>query len=617
MAADPAGNVYVADNSLYVIRKITPSGAVSNLAGTPWVRGEVNGSNTTAQFMPFTGIAADANGNVYVSSWARLSATEFANSTIRKITPMGDVTTLAGGPRGFNDGVGTNASFATPNGIAVDTAENVYVADSENYAIRKITPAGVVTTLAGGAKGTTDGIGAQAQFSNPLGLAIDSMGNLYVTDEGTLRKITPAGVVTTQALTGNVGGIGTRGRLTIDAAGNVYVIGIYSHSIVRVSPSGVVTAFAGGDTAGYADGQGKGAQFSSPQDITVDQSGNLYVADAGNNVIRKTTPTGEVTTFAGLAELSGTNDGPGPDARFFQKSIALSPYAGLPVITADSMKNIYVADNGNAIRKITPSGMVTTLPGTQKAYVHGMAMDSKGNLFYTDARFGETNSKPVIRKIDPSGVVTTVLEASDSYDAYTNNMINPFYYIGPIAFDNADNLFMVDGRYIRKITPAGSVSTFVVLPSNIGQTKSMAIDAAGNLYLAQAEVPSMPGHVLLGTYRSMVLKVSASGAVATLAGPAEFVGFADGQGASAKFNQPAGIAVDASGNVYVADAGNHVVRKITPAGTVTTVAGTPTEMGIKLGNLPGSLSEPVGLTMLDSKTLAVTSGVAVVRITLP
>jgi sugar lactone lactonase YvrE len=189
------------------------------------------------------------------------------------------VTTLAGDARGFRDGVGANAGFATPNGISVDAAGNVYVADSENYANRKITPSGVVTTLAGGAKGKADGVGVQAQFVDPAGLAIDSVGNLYVTDGGALRKITPDGAVATLTLNGNFG-IGTSGRLTIDAAGNMYVIGTYSHSIVKVSPTGDVTAFAGSDTAGYADGQGGAAQFSTPLGMTSDQSGNLVVADA-------------------------------------------------------------------------------------------------------------------------------------------------------------------------------------------------------------------------------------------------------------------------------------------------------------------------------------------------
>jgi sugar lactone lactonase YvrE len=214
-AIDSAGNVYVADMGSHTIRKITPTGVVSTLAGTTGVAGSADGPGVTASFFFSTfwvgngsdsasGLAIDNAGNLYVA--------DSGNHTIRKITPAGVVSTLAGtaGVVGSADGTGSTASFSVPSGLAVDGMGNVYVADLGNYTIRKVTPAGVVSTLAGtaGVKGHADGVGAQASFNDPMGLATDSAANVYVADNGnhTIRKITPAGVVSTLAGTAGVMG---------------------------------------------------------------------------------------------------------------------------------------------------------------------------------------------------------------------------------------------------------------------------------------------------------------------------------------------------------------------------------------------------------------------------
>jgi hypothetical protein len=195
VAVDPAGNTYVADNDNNTIRKISPAGEVTTLAGAPGESGNVDGVGINARFDDPEGIAVDAAGNVYVA--------DTDNNTIRKITPAGLVTTLAGSPdeTGSADGTGVNARFDEPDGIAVDAAGNVYVADTDNSTIRKITPQGIVSTLAGQAneEGDADGTGAAARFSFPRDLDIDAQGNLYVLDSGnhTVRKITPLGEVST------------------------------------------------------------------------------------------------------------------------------------------------------------------------------------------------------------------------------------------------------------------------------------------------------------------------------------------------------------------------------------------------------------------------------------
>jgi hypothetical protein len=217
------------------------------------------------------------------------------------VTPAGVVTTLAGLAQldafgnhvgGSADGPGSDARFSAPSGLAVDGAGNVYVADRGNLTIRKVTPQGVVTTLAGlaGSGGSTDGIGSDARFgscniwggcSGPEAVAVDSVGNVYVADTGTIRKITPAAVVTTLA-----GLAGDFGSVAVDQAGNVYVAD--GNSIRRLTPAGVVTTLAGG--YGSADGTGSDTRFGGDLGVAVDSAGYVYVADGGNNTIRKGYP---------------------------------------------------------------------------------------------------------------------------------------------------------------------------------------------------------------------------------------------------------------------------------------------------------------------------------------
>jgi sugar lactone lactonase YvrE len=315
------------------------------------------------------------------------------------------VSTFAGSiVHGNTDGTGTTASFNTPSGMVIDTHGNFFVTDENNNLVRKITPAGVVTTVAGnGASGSLDGTGTGAGFSAPQGLGIDAGNNLYVVDilSNKIRKITPAGVVTTFAGSGanaDVDGIGTAASfhapymLTVDPSGNVYVSDRYT--IRKITPGGVVSTFAGTGSNGLANGTGTAAGFSGPAGLASDKDGNIYVADAGNNTIRKITPAGLVTTLAGSG-VKADADGTGTDASFN------APLA----LATDAQGNVYVGNN-NLVRKITPSGVVTTVAGNTAAGfadgigtaakfdgVNGIVVDANGNLYVADA------ANNLIRKI--------------------------------------------------------------------------------------------------------------------------------------------------------------------------------------------------------------------------
>lgn len=329
------------------------------------------------------------------------------------------VTTLAGsGKQGDADGAGAEASFDVPSGVVVDGSGNVYVGDHLNHRIRKITEGGVVSTFAGGAKGgpktrahALQGavVGRKACFNKPVGLAVDKGGNVFVADKlnHSIRKVTQYGVVDTIAGSGKpdfADGEGGAARfnephgVAVDESGNVYVADSKNNRIRKITASGNVTTLAGSGIGGNADGQGKEASFNGPNSVAIDGSGNVYVGDRGNNRIRKISPNGTVTTLAGSGKPEFA-DGPGKEASFNQP-------CGIAV---DGIGTVYVADTfNNRIRKIGPSGYVTTLvgsgnPGSEDGYgsaasfnkPYAIAVDAGGAVYVAD----QLNHK--IRKIFP------------------------------------------------------------------------------------------------------------------------------------------------------------------------------------------------------------------------
>src|SRR5437868_7061651 len=364
-AVDSAGNVYVADTSNHTIRKITPAGIVTTLAGLAANSGSIDGTGPDARFRDPFGVAVDSTGNVYVA--------DTDNSTIRKITSAGVVTTLAGTAEaaGSADGTGSAAQFYYPYGLTADDAGNVYVADTDNNTIRKITSTGVVTTLAGlaGTFGSANGTGSAARFTYPYGVAVDAAGTLYAADSNNqeIRKITSAGVVTTlagstnyPASPGSVNGVGRAARFNqpdgvAASKTGIYVADTNNSTIRKITSAGLVTTLAGkAGIYGSANGKGGAAQFNHPSGVAGDNAGNVYVADTNNNIIRKITSTGVVTTLAGAVGVQGNADGMGSAAQFNNPN----------GVAVDSAGNVYVADTNNStIRKITSAGVVTTLVG--------------------------------------------------------------------------------------------------------------------------------------------------------------------------------------------------------------------------------------------------------------
>lgn len=585
IAVDGSGNIYVADTENATIRKILPSGLVTTLAGTALNAGSADGAGASAQFLGPQSVAIDSAGNVYVA--------DTLNDTIRKITPSGIVTTLAGtaGKAGSANGIGAAAQFRQPEGVAVDGAGNVYVADSLNFAIRKIAPSGLVSTFAGtpGDAGTADGPSSTAQFVFPQGITVDASNNVYVTDSNRVRKIAPSGIVTTVCSM-------EASNVAVDNAGSLYVANNEGQTISRITPSGTVTTLAGVSGAiGTVDGVGDLARFDFLPGVglAVDSSGNIYAADAGNNRIRKITQAGSVTTLAGEVGSLGSADGTGSAAQFDWPS-------GMCV---DDFGNIYAADFFNfTIRKITPSGIVTTLAG--KAGVVGsadgpgseaefngptaVAVDNSGNVYVNDGS--------AIRKIAPAGIVTTLA---------TGGTLE--YLMPGIAVDNSGNVYVpifipADGPVIPGTIPPGIGQILKIAPSGVvtelaeisaGIPEGVAVDGVGNVYVTDN------GSVAFAS--GTLLKITASGTVLTLAGP-------QSPGATPQFVAPSYLAVDSSGNVYVVD-GDVSIRKVTASGVVTTLAGTTGAPGSSYCWPDGIAVGGAGLYVSDLMNNAIWQGV--------
>ncbi len=636
VAVDGRGNVYVSDG--HAVRKISTDGVVTTVAGLASEWGDADGAGATARFNSPQGLATDAAGNVYVA--------DRDNQAIRKITPAGMVTTLAGSSvsMGADDGIGTRARFFRPTGVAVDGAGNVFVADTRNYTVRKISAAGVVSTLAGRAEeeGSTNGPAAAARFASPQGIAVDAAGNVYVTDfdSHVIRKISTSGIVTTFAGSsmGSADGSGAAAQfaypsgLAIDKDGNLYVGDSHSLTIRKITPRGAVTTVAGlADHGGTEDGAGATARFNSVHAVAVDHEGNVYATDyayiqsAGatryvkpgpSATVRRIDATGVVSTIAGQrSELDPSPDGVGAAARFESPS----------GIVADRDGTMYVTDaTASTVRKITAAGEVTTFAGKTGVTGHidgvrsdarfdqpmGIALDGAGTMYLTDPVVG------VIRKITADGVVSTFAgSAGAKGNVDGQGAAARFSSPTGIALDDRGNLYVTDGWVdtVRKITSAGEVTTLAGKAGVRGSTDGpadlarfvvpagIAVDRAGNVYVCDYG-------------NRTIRKITPGGDVSTLAGRAGRQGSADGIGPAAEFSGPLAIAVDEAGNLYVSDA--NTIRKITARGVVTTVVGVVDQAGIKLGSLPGRLENTSGIALLDAHTLAVTERYSVLKIVL-
>ncbi len=658
---DAAGNFYVACQEENLIRKISPSGVISPfVGGSPGIK---DGIGADARFYNPDDVAIDKQGNIFIA--------DTKTNRIRKATPEGVVTTFAGNGKAVPvDGVGLSASFNYPTGLVFDIGGNLYVAQTKGNVINRITPSGVVTTIAGSGKtGSADGTGAEASFNQPVFLATDGANNLYVSDEynDLIRKIVltfyaidkdlPPGL-SFDSTTGIISGMPTAAspatnytvtaynkdgnsstvvNITVDATAplpppvtsyqtpQTYKV---LNAISPLSPLntggavpatfyGQVNTIAGSTNAGSADGVGAAAGFNSPAGIAIDATGNTYIADNGNSLIRKILPDGTVTTFAGNAS-QGHTDGVGTAATF-----------NAPIgVAVDGAGNVYIADEGNnMIRKITPGGVVTTLAGSGTAgsgngagsaatfnRPYGVAADAVGNVYVAD----EGNN--VIRKITPDGIVTTFAGSGASGSADGAGTAASFFDPEGIAIDAAGNLYIGDvARHkIRKITPAGLVST--IAGTGLGGTadgmgtvasfespSGLTVDAVGNIYIAD-------------TTSNNLRKIAPDGTVTTLAGHHNTPGNQDGVGQAAGFRSPQGVAVDAQRNLIVTDGLNNEIRKVITTGYTIdkpltagltfdpktgTISGTPTvaypatTYTIAAYNAGGSSTTTVNITVQD------------------
>ncbi|WP_323755789.1 putative Ig domain-containing protein [Roseivirga sp.] len=418
---------------------------VRTIAGSS-VFGSAEGTGAAASFWDPRGIVVDAVGNIYVA--------DQQNNRIRIIDTQGVTSTWAGSTsRGLVDGTGTEARFFLPSALAIDADGNIYVADSGNHTIRKISPSGVVTTLAGSFGSGADGIGTSALFNNPAGLAVDSEGNVYVSDDQnySIRKITPEGVVTTLAGSGNRGssnGTGTEAEfdnprgLAVGPDGNIYLADRENNLIRKITPEGVVTTFVGSGNASFADGTGSEAEFYNPVDVVFDPSGNLYVLDQFNQRIRKVTAEREVTTVAGSSFSPIVSvDGIGTSASF---------YFGYHM-TADQNGDLYVAQT-HSIRKIEITEALLSGNPTDQLGTHSVVLDA------ADGNGGTAQQSFTITVLDATDPVFT----SATTATFTENGTGTAYIITAtdasaitysLGTGNDEALFNINAGVITFNTP--------------------------------------------------------------------------------------------------------------------------------------------------------------------
>ncbi len=564
-------------------------------------------------FAPY-GIALDSATNIYVA--------DTQNNTIRQLTKgltNWMVTTIAGiaGSPGTNDGVGSAAQFYYPYGVTVDNSGNVFVADNFNCTIRELTPTGsnwMVTTVAGkpGTSGSADGVGSSALLEFPWGITASQNGNIYFADSSssTIRMMSPSGsnwvVKTIAGLASKAGfadGTNSDARfrypagLNIDASGNLFVADEGNDLIRTMSASGtnwIVTTVAGQPYVfGSADGTNAAAQFSLPANAAVDTNGNVYVADSGNNTIRKVSPVGAnwvVTTLAGLAGVSGHVDAAGTNARFSQPN-------GV-AIGADG--NIYVADTGNStIRAVTPSGQVSSVRGFAPMHQpYDVAADKLGNLFVANG--GHTIIKYFLTGTNWNSQTIAGQYGSAGSSNGTNSGAR-FNAPQGVAVDGGGNLYVADtgNQIVRKITPTGTnwvVTTPAGTPAGYG-SRDGTNGAAQFRDLCGISVDTA-GNVFIADFSNNLirrLKQVGTNWVVTTVGGLPFVSDKDdATGSFSRFNGPNGVAVDNHGNIFVADYSNNTIRMGYPENMPAVIVASGAGFGFSGGQFGFNLTGPPG-----------------------
>lgn len=581
---DPAGNLIVADSYSHSIRKIAPDGTVTILAGDPnGLSGSVvDGVGTAARFSYPAGIFRDGTGAYYIA--------DSGGKKIRKMLADGTVSTVA-------------SLSVNPAGVAVDDGGTIYAAC--NTVVLKIVN-GVPSVVAGtaGLSGSTDGLGAAARFSGATGIAVDAGGNLYVADtyNHTLRKIDPAGNVTTLAgqagVAASADGPGSVARfkypayLNWDGAGALLLGDMNSQAIRRITTAGDVTTVAGklGSSGVAVDGPVATATLRSPTQAAYAPDGRLLIMSDDGCAIRvldagKTT----LTTFAGKKSTYGSTDGTGSAA-----------FMGSPSgMVSDGSGNVYVTSAGDGrVRRITPGGVVTTLPGTLNGPA-GIALDPAGNLVIAEA-----GNHRIIR-MTPAGAVTPIAGVLGS-SGYVDGAAATAKFNSPlgVAVDTDGTIYVSDrnNQLIRKIDPGLNVSTLAGGAGLQGYANGAGPAAR---FSGPEGIALRADHALLvADYANHAIRVVApDGTTSTLVGGSGN-GYIDGPSPSARLNHPEDVKVGPSGKVYIADYDNHCIRIVDAGGTVSTHAGAPGQRGWRGGPLPGTLYHPNSLAVTPAGDVA-------------
>src|ERR1035437_8022952 len=591
VAVDSNGNVLVTDPSNRMVMRISPDGTLHVIAGNggnATYSGD-GGPATNAGLGELIGVVADKSGSVYLVDGNR----------IRKVAVDGTITTFAGsgafGASG-DGGPARDAALYDPWGVAVDAAGNVYIADRFNNRIRQVALDGTIRTVAGtGSEGVSGdgGPATNATLRQPLAVAVDRNGSLFISDGGNLRvrMVMTDGTITTIAGNGKSGVAANGGKatdsalgsiyaLTVDDAGNVYLADHSYHTIWKVAPSGTIIAVAGGNGGFSGDGgPAVGASLNSPSGVAVDSVGNLLVADSGNGRIRLVTPAGKITTTAGNGNYHFSGDaGPATNA-------TLSAPSGLAL---DVNGDLIFADAANhRVRKVTSADTITTVAGSgvvgssgdgglatdaSLVYPDAVAVDPFGNIFVAD------EAANIVRKVTPGGTITTAVGtgragfAGDGGRAQNALLNQP----NSLAMDAAGNLFVGGFQAVRKVTPDGFIST---VAGNGGFINTPLVDGgpatAGPLQSAGVIAVDLNGNLLIGeSGTNSVRKVTPNGIISTIAGNGRRGFSGDGGPAnSASLDYPSGLAVDSGGDVFIADANTKRIRVVTPDGKIDTVAG--------------------------------------------
>jgi trimeric autotransporter adhesin len=595
VAVDSTGNVYATANN--VLLRISPTGVLTIAAGIPgnyaYSGPGDGGPATSAAFSSVTSVAVDLRGNLYVTD----------SNSIRKISLDGTINTIAGSANdpGFS-GDGGPAIYARlymPTGIAVDANGNVYFSDGFNCRIRKIDTSGSINTLAGNGQCAFSGDGGPATSAAvwPNGVAVDAAGIVYIADWANqrIRKIDAGGKISTIAGTGVAGALGDNGPaiaaqlnyptgVTVDGTGNLYIADWSNQRIRKISLSGVITTVAGNGQSGYSGDGGPAinATMQNPQAVALDSGGNMYIAERAGRV-RKVSPDGTISTFAGETASYYSDGSPA-------KSLQLPAYAYDVKAAPDG--SFYVA--AGLIFKVSSAGIFSAVTGGSGGFSGdggpainaglalptAIAVDSAGALYIADT----DNSR--VRKIDANGIINTVAGngmpgfSGDGGAAAAAQLNDP----QGVAVDGAGNLYIADSlnHRVRMVTPQGTITTVAgtgqpgfsgdsgpAVSAQLSDPSGLAVDSAGNLYMTDSTVHDQ----IVPVYTNQrIRKVDTNGVITTVAGNGQGSYSGDGGPAtSAALCFPQGVTVDAAGNLFILDSGNDVVRKVDTTGTISTV----------------------------------------------